>query len=75
MLLQADLIIFPFMERFALAKEFTGYDVHDALGGSIGAWLSSMAERPSCKMASANSTLLLEAFRYLLVYRHVRKLD
>ncbi|BDA48804.1 probable protein IN2-1 homolog B [Coccomyxa sp. Obi] len=59
----ADLIIFPFMERFALAKEFTGYDVHDALGGSIGAWLSSMAERPSCKMASANSTLLLEAFR------------
>ncbi|CAL8463333.1 g2867 [Coccomyxa elongata] len=59
----ADLIIFPFMERFALAKVFTGYDVHDALGGSIGTWLSSMAERPSCKAASANHTLLLEAFK------------
>ncbi|KAK9917805.1 hypothetical protein WJX75_008460 [Coccomyxa subellipsoidea] len=66
----ADLVLFPFIERFAIAMpEFAAYDVRHAFGGSIGAWLSSMAERPACRIASADSSLLLEAFR------HHRSLD
>ncbi len=66
-LMQADLILFPFIERFALAMpEFAAYDVQKACGGSVGAWLSSMAERPSCKIASADPNLFLKALRLSL---------
>lgn len=63
-MLQADLVLQPFMERFALAMpEFAGYDVHSACGGDVGAWLHTMAARPSCKMASPDHALFLAALR------------
>ena len=62
--LQADLILQPFLERFALAMpEFAGYDVRQALDGSLAVWLSAMADRPSCQIASPDPKLFLSAMR------------
>ena len=62
--MQADLVIFPFVDRFALCTpKHAGYDVHGALDGAIGAWLAAMSARPSCKNSRANSEALLQAYR------------
>ena len=61
---QADLILQPFLERFALAMpEFAGYDLRRALGGALAGWLDAMADRPSCHIASPDPELFLAAMR------------
>lgn len=61
---QADIIMFPFIERFSLAMpEHAGYDLASALNGSIGDWLATMAKRPSSLMACADPALMKAAFR------------
>ena len=63
-LAQADLIIFPFVDRFALcAPSIAAYNVREACNGAIGAWLDAMSARPSCKVSCANSEALLHAYR------------
>ena len=62
--LQADLVLQPFMERFALAMPaFASFDVHSTGRGRVGAWLQTMAEAPSCKIASPDPELFLAAVR------------
>eukprot|EP00983_Pelagomonas_calceolata_P052375 1142831-Pelagomonas_calceolata.AAC.3 len=39
----------------------TGYSLAQASGGAIGRWLEAMGARPSCSIASADATLLLQA--------------
>lgn len=64
--MQADLIIFPFVDRFALcAPNHAGCDVREACDGAIGAWLNAMSARPSCKVSCANPEALLQAYRYV----------
>ena len=54
-ILQADLVIFPFVDRFALcAPKHAGYNVSAAWDGAIGDWLDAMSARPSCKVSCAN---------------------
>ena len=62
--LQADLVIFPFVDRFALcASKHASYNVSAAGDGAIGAWLKAMSARPSCKVSCASSEKLLQAYR------------
>lgn len=64
-LAQADLIIFPFVDRFALCTpSVAAYDVREACDGAIGAWLDAMSARPSCKVSCANSEAFLQAYRW-----------
>ena len=61
---QADLVIFPFVDRFALCAPYhAGYDVRTACDGAIGEWLNTMSARPSCKVSCANAEGLLQAYR------------
>ena len=61
---QADLVLQPSLERFALAMpEFAGYDLRRALGGALAVWLDAMADRPSCHIASPDPELFLAAMR------------
>jgi hypothetical protein len=63
-LAQADLINFPFVARFALcAPSLAAYNVREACGGAIGAWLDAMSARPSCKVSCADSEALLQVYR------------
>ncbi|KAK9855133.1 hypothetical protein WJX84_007344 [Apatococcus fuscideae] len=60
----ADLSLLPFMERFDLVmREFLGMRLETMHSGSIQTWLEGMQERPSCRTASADNSLLLEAYR------------
>ena len=43
-------------------QHFAGYDLTAALGGSVGRWLDAMGERASCRIASADDALLLQAY-------------
>ena len=54
--MQADIVLFPFIDRFALcAPRHAGYDVRGACGGAIGKWLDAMSARQSCMVSCANS--------------------
>ncbi len=59
----ADILVYPFIKRFAVAAPLTGYNVETPLGGAIGGWLAAMDGRPSCRATAANSELLLAALR------------
>ena len=59
----ADILVYPFLKRFAVAAPLTGYAVEAAGGGSIGRWLAAMDARPSCATTAADPQLLLEAFK------------
>ena len=59
----ADILVYPFIKRFAVAAPLTGFDVEAALGGAIGGWLAAMDARPACRATAADSGLLLAAFR------------
>ena len=62
--MQADIVLFPFIDRFALcAPRHAGYDVQAACGGAIGQWLDVMSARQSCIVSCANSDALLQAYR------------
>ena len=62
--MQADIVLFPFIDRFALcAPRHAGYDVQAACGGAIGKWLDAMSARQSCMVSCANSDALLQAYR------------
>ena len=64
---QADISLLPFMERFDLVmREFLGMRLETLHSGSIQTWLEAMQELPSCRTASADSSLLLEAYRCCL---------
>lgn len=58
----ADILVYPFISRFAVAAPLTGYDVAAAGGGAIGAWLAAWASRPSAAATAADPALLLAAF-------------
>lgn len=61
--MQADLIYYPFAERFAIAMpEFCKFDVR-ATHQIYGSWLDAMQGRKSAQISSANPDLLLKAFR------------
>lgn len=61
---QADLLYFPFMERFALAMpEFTGYDPCDACDEVMSQWLKAMMQQTSCQLASPDAKLFQQAIR------------
>jgi hypothetical protein len=63
--LQADIVLYPFMERFAFAMpEFAGYDVMRAFDGTIGRWLSAVSNRRSSMLASADANLFRAAIRW-----------
>lgn len=59
----ADIAVYPFAKRFAVAAPLTGYDVAAAAGGAIGGWLAAMDARPSCATTAADPGLLLKAFQ------------
>lgn len=61
----ADLAIYPFAERFALAcREFQQYDLGEAQGaGAFVVWLEAMASRDSAKALRPSDEKLLEAWR------------
>lgn len=59
----ADIAVYPFAKRFAVAGEITGYDFGAAGGGAIGAWLAAMDARLSCATTAADPELLLKAFQ------------
>ena len=59
----ADIMVYPFLKRYAVAQPLTGYDVGAALGGSVGRWLAAMGARPSCRTTSADDALLLQAYQ------------
>ncbi|KAK9867166.1 hypothetical protein WJX84_010666 [Apatococcus fuscideae] len=60
----ADLVLLPFMERFDLVtREFLGMRLETMHGGRVQAWLEGLRQRPSCRTASADRRLLLEAYR------------
>lgn len=64
LLLQADLLYFPFMERFALSMpEFTGYNPCDACDGVMSDWLEAMGYLTCCQLASADNKLFQQALR------------
>jgi glutathione S-transferase len=58
----ADVMVYPFLYRFSVAKKFSGYDIGAVLGGRIGEWLAALEARPAFRTTSADSRLLLEAF-------------
>ena len=61
---QADLLYFPFMERFALAMpEFTGYDPRDEI---MSQWLEAMMQQTSCQLASPDAKLFQQAIRWFV---------
>ncbi|GMH40021.1 hypothetical protein BSKO_07925 [Bryopsis sp. KO-2023] len=60
----ADISIFPFIERFALAfPEFSGYDPRECCNGKLGAWLDTMQNQKASQVTMANRDLLLDALR------------
>ncbi|KAL3135361.1 hypothetical protein ABBQ32_007549 [Trebouxia sp. C0010 RCD-2024] len=60
----ADLLYFPFMERFALSMpEFTGFDPCDACDGIMSDWLEAMGHLTCCQLASADDKLFQQALR------------
>lgn len=59
----ADILVYPFIQRFAVASPLTGYDVGGAAGGAVGRWLAAINERPSAAATAADPALLLEAFK------------
>lgn len=63
-MMQADLAIFPFAQRFAIAcPEFCGFDMRAACGGSIGKWLGAIEARPAVAAASPDSDKFLTAMK------------
>lgn len=59
----ADVVYYPFAKRFDLgARRFSGYDMHAALGGSVGGWLEAMGRRESARITTADDALLLAAY-------------
>mmetsp|Transcript_5639 Transcript_5639/g.15786 ORF Transcript_5639/g.15786 Transcript_5639/m.15786 type:complete len:131 (+) Transcript_5639:35-427(+) len=61
---QANVILFPFMERFDLiASKIYGRDAAAVTGQPIQAWLRAMKQRPSVSKASADPSLLLKAYQ------------
>ena len=69
----ADLVLYPFAERFELAmREFQGYELGDMAAGGAGGrddenlfagWLRAMAERESCKSLRPDDDALLASWR------------
>lgn len=59
----ADILVAPFIRRFAVAAPLIGYDCRAVGGGAIGRWLDALHVRPSGAAAAADSELLLAAFR------------
>ncbi|CAG9460816.1 unnamed protein product [Pedinophyceae sp. YPF-701] len=61
----ADILVYPFLERFDVAAQgMMGFDVRadDVHGGAVGRWMDAMAARPSSGVASPDRALLLRAF-------------
>ena len=61
----ADLVIYPFVERFDVALPIAtseGTRVRD-VNARVAQWMEFMAQRPSCAWASANRALLEKAYR------------
>ena len=56
-LIQADLILLPFMERFKLiACEMHGFDAEEALGPAVSAWLVRL-QMNACRRTIAHHCL------------------
>lgn len=61
LVLQADLIYMPFMERFTIAMPtFAGYDLPT---GAVKRWCEAMQQRDSVQVAAADPQKLLAAYR------------
>ena len=59
----ADLAVYPFLERFAVAWRIEGAVSVAALNGPVAGWMERMKERPSSAWAAADEGALLEAYR------------
>lgn len=61
----ADITVYPFLSRFALAaKHFSNFDISQVNDGGelLVAWLKEMHGRPSCAITTPNEECLLKAF-------------
>lgn len=59
----ADIVVAPFIRRFAVTAPLVGYDSRTVGGGAVGRWLDALHARPSGAAVAADPELLLEAFR------------
>lgn len=60
----ADLVVWPFMERFLLAlQHIQGYRVQEHTSQQLHLWIEAMKARPSSQFASPDEASLLSAFR------------
>ena len=62
----ADIIVYPFLSRFALAaKHFSNFNISQTADGGdlVDKWLKDMRARPSCEITTPNEQCLLSAFQ------------
>ena len=62
----ADIAVFPFVRRFAVAARACdgGVDiVRDSAGGAVGRWLAALEARPAFQISAADDSLLLDAYK------------
>ncbi|KAI8105338.1 hypothetical protein M9435_000505 [Picochlorum sp. BPE23] len=60
----SDFVVYPFVQRAQVAmKDSYGVDVGLLCDGSVGVWMDAMTQLSSVRIASADESLLKEAFR------------